>query len=659
MKNFFKDKFNILYLVTIFCTIIISTKWGPSTDEFHQQPYGKKAFDYYKSFGKDDTVVTFKQDSLMVYYGAMVDVVPEAMASVTGSDLFIMRHIWIAFISIFYIIYGTKIARKIGGDRAGILAFLFLLFYPRLFGEGFNNPKDPTFAAGYIASIYYLICILYRLPEVDRKDIIKCAIAIGLSISMRSGGVMLYFYAGLFILVSLLIQKANLVSFLKLHVKSILTFFGLSYSIGILFWPAALNSPINLPLESLTVFSKFPVVIKTLYDNVWMQSTELPKSYLPRYMFISTPEVVLLGFLFIPFVFKKLVSDKRKMIAISLILFSFLFPILTVIYKNSSFYNGWRHLYFSVVPAIVLSAILWDQFISNIENKKYQYIFYAIIAILLFLPASFMVRNFPQFYVYFNKFSGGIEKNYGKYEMDYYGHGVNEATFWIHKNHPEWLTDTTIRMVSNVPYNMQKILDRWNSKKFPNYIRFRERFDTDWEIGIFSPAFVDPAIMQNDLFKTKNTVHSIDIDGKPICIIVERKDKNDFIGKKLMDSNKFIEAIPFLTKAVQYDPNNEIAWSNLALAQLQSNQANLAIESANKALAISPESISAMNYLGYAYLQTGNASYAQSVFLKMIDENPNMPDPYRILAQIAQQQGNGAMAQQYMSIYQQITGQGQ
>ena len=65
----------------------------------------------------------------------------------------------------------------------------------------------------------------------------------------------------------------------------------------------------------------------------------------------------------------------------------------------------------------------------------------------------------------------------------------------------------------------------------------------------------------------------------------------------------------------------------------------------------------AKNYLAYAYLQSGNLPYAQSVLMNLIEENPNVPDPYRLLAQIYQQQGNSAMAQQYMSIYQQITGQ--
>ncbi|MFN9320676.1 MAG: tetratricopeptide repeat protein, partial [Chitinophagales bacterium] len=93
------------------------------------------------------------------------------------------------------------------------------------------------------------------------------------------------------------------------------------------------------------------------------------------------------------------------------------------------------------------------------------------------------------------------------------------------------------------------------------------------------------------------------------------------------------------------------------LAQLNSNQPNEAVQSLSNALKISPENMMAKNYLAYAYLQSGNLPYAQSVLMNLIEENPNMPDPYRLLAQIYQQQGNGAMAQQYMSIYQQITGQ--
>ena len=414
-------------------------------------------------------------------------------------------------------------------------------------------------------------------------------------------------------------------------------------------------APFTFPFEALSVFSKFPVTIKTLFDGRWIQSTELPFYYLFKYILISNPEVSLLGILLMGYVWFKF--DKKIKLFVFFVLFTGLFPLFYVVYKKSAFYNGWRQVYFVYSALIIVSSIAWSFLIFDTKTKWVKYLYSALFIILITLPLTHICFNFPHFYIYFNHISGGIEKNYANYEMDYYGHSINEATFWIKKNHPEWLQDSNIKLASNVPYNMQKIMERWQYKNYPIYLRYRERFNSDWDIGIFSPAFVDPDIMKNGYFKSKDVIHTINIDDKPIGVILKRQDKNDYYGKRALDSNNFPKAIELLTKAIQYDANNEIAWTNLGFAQLNSNQPNEAIQSLSNALKISPESIMAKNYLAYAYLQSGNLPYAQSVLMNLIEENPNMPDPYRLLAQIYQQQGNGDMAQQYMSIYQQITGQ--
>lgn len=645
---------SVMMSISIFC--------GPSTDELYQQPYGKQSFDFYSSLGSNDSILNYKPEPLMRYYGALIDTIPEVIyAAFPSLDLFILRHIIIALFSSLYLIYGFKIGDFFGGKKFGIITFLILAFLPRIMGEAFNNPKDTPFAATYIMSIYYTIKLLANLPKPSWADIFKLAIAVGLCISVRIGGVLIIFYLGLFGFLYIYLNKEiknEIFNDKKIQsdlLKKILSFGFIAYFVGILFWPSALVSPISFPIEALSLFSKYPVTIKTLFEGKWIPSTELPNYYLFKYIFITNPEVVLIGMILMIYILPKLTKQHRFFVI--LLLFSSLFPVIYVIYKKSAFYTGWRHTYFTFLPLAVISGIAWSHLMIRSSQKYIRYISIGVFIILLSLPIQHMARNFPHFYIYFNTISGGVEKNYGKYDIDYYAHTVNKATFWINKNHPEWLTDTTITVVSNTPYNMSKIIDRWHYKKGIGYVRYRERYDSNWDIGIFCPQFVDPAIMQNRLYKSKNVIHSIDVDGLPVGIIIKREDKNDFYGKQALDSNNFPKAIEYLTKALQYDPNNEIAWTNLGMAQLQSNLPNDAITSLNNALKISPESMMAKNYLAYAYLQTGNVSYAQSVLIAMLEENPNMPDPYRLLAQIYQQQGNTQMAQQYMSAYQQLTGQ--
>lgn len=265
-----------------------------------------------------------------------------------------------------------------------------------------------------------------------------------------------------------------------------------------------------------------------------------------------------------------------------------------------------------------------------------------------------MVRNYPLFYIYFNPISGGIKKALGNYEIDYYTHSAKPATDWLIKNDPDLARKI---ITSNNSLQVNAVLEANNFKNPVSYSRYRERYDQDWDYGIFTHSFIEVDYLKNGFFPPKGTVKSIDVDGVPVCAIIKREDKNDFYGKRALDSQQFPKAIEYLTKAVQYDQNNEIAWTNLGFAQLQTNNLNPAIVSLNKALAISPENLQAKNILGYAYLNSGNVSNAQYIFLQMVEENPNNPEPYRILAQIYQQQGNGQLVQQYMSAYLQITGQ--
>ena len=266
-----------------------------------------------------------------------------------------------------------------------------------------------------------------------------------------------------------------------------------------------------------------------------------------------------------------------------------------------------------------------------------------------------MIKNYPLFYVYFNPTFGGVKKALGNYELDYYSHSIMPAIKWLEKNEPGFERK---KIASNNGFQVFEILKPRYGELPIAYTRYRERYDQDWDYDILTQSFVDAEYLKNGYFGTsKDVIKTIDVDGIPVCAILKRQDKNDFYGKRALDSNNFSKAIEFLNKAIQYNPNNEIAWTNLGFAQLNSNQPNEAVQSLSNALKISPESMMAKNYLAYAYLQSGNLPYAQSVLMNLIEENPNVPDPYRLLAQIYQQQGNSAMAQQYMSIYQQITGQ--
>jgi predicted Zn-dependent protease len=265
-----------------------------------------------------------------------------------------------------------------------------------------------------------------------------------------------------------------------------------------------------------------------------------------------------------------------------------------------------------------------------------------------------MVKHFPYFYVYFNPTFGGAKKAMGNYELDYYSHSLKPATDWLVENEPNL---KNLNIVSNNPYQVNEILKQKKLNFGAKYLRYRERNESDWDYAILTQSFVDAEYLKNGYFPPKGTIKTIEVDGVPICAIVKREDKNDYYGKLALDSGQFNKAIDYFNKALNYDPNNEIAWTNLGMALLQSGQAGASIDAFKNAEKISPENIMTLNGLAYAYLNTNEINYAKITLEKLIEQNPNYAPAYDLLSKIYASQGNAQMAQQYEFYYKQLSGQ--
>lgn len=645
--------------VLLILMLIMSKYWAASNDEKFNVPYADLALDYYMSLGQNDTVLTTttKMDPVMKHYGVVIELPAHFLHKYMGVELYWIRHFFVTLVSFGYILFGSLIVQRITKSWAGaFLTMLFLVLTPRIFGESFNNPKDPPYCATTLYSLWTFMIFLDALPRPSWRKTFLLMSGIAVSLFIRISGLMTDFLFTLFLAYEIyLLYRKNTsdIDFKDLAKKLATSYIG-GYFIGILFWPAMLNSPISQPFDTLNFLKNLPVTVRTLFDGKYISSSEVPWYYLPKYFLIANPEVILLGILLGFFVLFGMIKKYNGRRIIMLLTFS-LFPLALVIYNKAGLLTGWRHGYFMYIPLVVFSAIGYVYIIQEkIASDKGKKLATALILIALIPTLLFTIRNFPYFYVYFNPISGGVKKALGRYELDYYSQSTGPATHWLMDNVKDI---SKSKITSNNGYQVYNILEAEGIKQGVSYSRYRERYDQDWDYGVFTQSFVEPDYLQNGYFPPKGTVKSIDVDGVPICAVIKREDKNDLYGKQAIDSNKFLEAIGYLTKAVQYDPNNELAWTHLGFAQLNSNQAGQAVESLNKALSIAADNLMAKNYLGYAYLQTGNIPYAQSVFMDMIEKNPNMPEPYRIMAQIYQQQGNSAMAQQFMSNYEMIMSQ--
>lgn len=660
-------------LLFIIRPVFLSSDYGPSSDEVYHKPIGEMSYTYLTTLGKNDTIFHYRANdrddpTLLYNYGPLVDITATAVYKNLGTDPFNTRHFVISlFTFIFYLFCGLTAKRLAGGSWiAGCLGLLFAIIAPRLWGEGFNNPKDSTFAGFYIMSIYYIIAFADELPKPRWKTTLLLMLAIGLAFGIRVGALLLVFYLGMVLAWDILSNKEwrkQLFSFQKefykpLLIRLLVVFVGF-WLIGISTWPAALRHPLTQPMEALNTFSKFPVIIKTLFEGVNMMSNEVPWYYTPLYILITTPVITLigvgLGFLFLPLIKKVGLSNKR----IAFLIFTFVFPLFYIAYSKSPLYNGWRHSYFAFGGIAVFAAVGYYVVAKYINTKWAWPAIGVVIAIGAFFPIRFMINSHPLEYVYINELKGGVSGSYGDFQIDYYAAGAKPAADWISKNVPY---DSNIVIASNMPWEVEQIWQStrspWANKAKVKYIRFRERYDSDWDYAILDPQFVDPNILKNGLFVQKGTVYQVDVDGAPITLVVKRRNKNDFLGKEALDKQDIPKALVLLKDATTYDPNNEIAWTNYAQALMANRDPKAAIEAFKKAVNISPESMQANYGLGIAYLQSNDVQQGIIYMSRIIEANPQFAEPYRILATVYAQLGDNASAQRYMSYYQQLTGGG-
>jgi hypothetical protein len=166
-----------------------------------------------------------------------------------------------------------------------------------------------------------------------------------------------------------------------------------------------------------------------LFAGREVAATALPWTYVPVWMAVTTPPVVLCGLLWAAVATLVTRKDERWW-RIGLWTVG-VAPIVLAIAKHSTLYDSWRHLLFVYPPLVVLAASGWCDLLALASNRRLLRAA-ALVALVAGCaePLLFMVRNHPHEVVYFNALVGGPRGAYLRYELDYWGNSLLEATRW-------------------------------------------------------------------------------------------------------------------------------------------------------------------------------------------------------------------------------------
>ena len=505
-------------LVALLVIIVILTFRGYaiSNDEGVQQRYGELIIAYYAS-GMTDLAL-FHLDNLYLY-GGLFDVVATLLAKVVPLDLYDLRHLLCGLIGIGGIAAAGATARLIAGSRAGFIAALMLTLCGAWYGAMFNHTKDIPFAAAMIGATYFLLRIARDLPKPRWHDVILFGLLTGAALGIRAMGLLLPIYAGLAVLMRLEwrggLVRSGALAFIG---RSILIFapaFVLAYLIMAAAWPWSVVSVFN-PVRAIIDFAAFNYPIRTLLDGKVYEMAEVPRWYIPTYLMIRLPLILLAGVvlaLILPFLPKR--SQPAPALStqeLALIAFTAAFPVLCNVIGHGPAFTGLRHFLFVVPPLAVLAGIGCDGLLARLEawRRSVACGVAAIVAAMLTWNAVELVRLHPYENLFYNPLVGGLAGAAGRYETDYWVNMLPDGIRGL---------EAYLATVDRHPrtYLVTVCAERTQFERMPHR---RLQLTDDWEEADF---FIAPTHMNCDRMLEGNTIVKIERSGILIGVVKDRR----------------------------------------------------------------------------------------------------------------------------------------
>ena len=434
----------ILLIGYFVLTILTFRDYGMCWDQPGLHKYGQAVVRFYTSLGHDTSV---RQDDLKLY-GGFFEIATNAIESLTHlgwleagtltSALFGLLGIWAAF----------RLGALAFGPIVGLTAALFLALTPTYYGHAFINPKDIPFAALYLLSVRYILQITLDFPDLRWSTTVKAGLAIGATLGMRAGGLILFAFLlgglGVSLLLNIKARERRILAWKLLtrglpHSVAILI---LAWLIMLLSWPFAWKAHYGIPFfrapfVALAEFSNYPWNSSVFFEGHLIRWNELPRTYLITLFANCLPEFILaswvLGLVALLKVcyLRRKVSNAQTLSAIMLLMAGAA-PIAVIIIKHAPLYDNFRHVLFALLPLIVLAAAGVWAFLKFFQNETVRLVCVIAYTLGFVTTIADMRALHPYEYTYFNRLiAGGMEQANQRFEMEYWGTAFREAAIWL------------------------------------------------------------------------------------------------------------------------------------------------------------------------------------------------------------------------------------
>ena len=439
LKNRFFYSFLFIFLIT---GSLVSLNIGISHDEWHEEEnwkynvsLSKNVKNYIFSDEKlDESLENYKDK----YYGVGFQIVSQPIQYFLkkiiknenidsfGAKLISKHFVVFLFFFISGVCFYLILKKIIDNDDFCYLALLLYLLYPYLFGQSLFSPKDVPFMAIWVVCTYLSFNVFENLIQnenVTSKSLIILSISTAFLISIRVTGILILLQYLISLTIYSISSGTSFKIFLKTIYSKILIFILFLILFIYLFYPLYWLDP-KLFITAIREMGRFYNNVCTDTLGTCMYAKDLPPTYIPIWLSVKLPFLILLGICLLPFTEKKIFTNNKKNIFFGTILAtSILIPLILILW-NITLYDEVRHIMFLIPLFFILGTISLFTF-----SKKIFYLF-GFITVSLFVIENIKIH--PYQYVWFNMPSRFIDLT-SKFELEYQGISGKEIAKQISK----------------------------------------------------------------------------------------------------------------------------------------------------------------------------------------------------------------------------------
>jgi hypothetical protein len=240
---------------------------------------------------------------------------------------------------------------------------------------------------------------------------------------------------------------------------------------------------------------------RVLFEGHEIPSTQLPLTYLPVWLLITTP----LGILFLLAISGRFIQGFIQNELVVLLCCALGVNAGLVLLFHPVLYDGLRHFLFLLPILAALASLSAEAWLKTPAPGPLKWVFATLLAINLGGVGFEMLKLHPYEYVYFNELTGGLKGSVGKFDNDYWSASTKEAVEWVKKNA---LTDPKKPCLINASANPYQVYPYLNEQmKWTDQLK-----DADYYLSTTRDR-------KDKLAGTSPIAHVVERESVPLCYV--------------------------------------------------------------------------------------------------------------------------------------------